>query len=252
MNELFLRNIARKVDVLLWIFAVPLIPMIIAEFFTELSPEAQIYFKSYYFILWVVFTFEFLIKLFLEKNKVEYLKTNWLDVLVVLTPAFRTFKVFHFVRFPVLLLSDRILQALSTLGMNFLYYLIFVSVVVLVGADLTLFFEQQSENANIHTFGDAIWWTISSLTTAGGGDSYPVTAGGQTVAVVLMTIGFAVFSILIASLVSFFMKEYSRTAKDDNLLEGIGDQLGLAAITDRLERIERSRKNGNNTDSTRR
>ncbi len=235
-----LSDAARKLDVLLWVCSVPLLPMILAEFFTTLSAGTQLYFHAYYFTVWFVFTADFLLRLTLARDKVGYLKTNWLDVLVVLTPAFRIFKVFYFMRLPVLLLSDRVLSALGSLGLNFLYYLIFVAIVVLVGADLVLFFEQQHAGATITTFGDAVWWAMLHLTTAGSGHELsPVSSGGKTVGVMLMTIGFALFSILIATLVSFFMKEYSRVVSEKDLLDGIKDQFGVGEILERLERIEK-------------
>jgi voltage-gated potassium channel len=231
---------AHKADLVLWFLSVPLLPMIFAEFFTTLSADAQVYFKTYYFVLWAVFTVEFSLRLILSKNKIEYLKENWIDVLVVFTPAFRTFKVFRFMRFPIMFLSDRVLRAFGSLGVNFLYYLIFVIVVVLVGADLALFFEQQDPSSEIKTFRDSAWWAINYLTTAGSG-TYVATTGGRMVGVALMTIGFAVFSILIATIVSFFMKEHAtKLAPDEGgLLEGIKDELGIDEIMERLERIER-------------
>lgn len=231
---------AHKADLILWFLSVPLLPIIFAEFFTEISPDVQLYFKSYYFVLWAVFTAEFLLQLILIKNRIGYLKENWIDVLVIVTPAFRAFKVFRFMRFPIVFLSDRVLRAFGSLGVNFLYYLIFVAVVTLVGADLAFFFEQQSPASEIKTFNDAVWWAANYLTTAGSG-AYVATTGARIVGVALMTIGFAIFSILIATIVSFFMKEHAmKTAPDEGgLLEGIKDELGIDEIMERLERIEK-------------
>jgi len=107
-----------------------------------------------------------------------------------------------------------------------------------VGADLALFFEQQDPASEIKTFREAAWWSINYLTTAGS-DTYVATTGGRMVGVALMTIGFAVFSILIATIVSFFMKERALVAPESNLLEGIKDELGIDEIVERLERIEK-------------
>lgn len=233
---------AKKLDVLLWIFSIPLLPMIFAEFFTVLSLEAQMYFKAYYFTLWLIFSIEFVLRLTLAKDRVAHLKTNWLDVLVVLTPVFRVFKAFHFMRLPVLLLSDRVLFALGSMGLNFLYYLIFVAVIAFVGADLALFFELENPASGIRTFGDALWWSVLNLTTSGSGHELtPTTLGARLVGVFLMTLGFAIFSVFIASLVSFFMKEYARRTPDDEetLLEGLKGQMGVEEILLRLDRIEK-------------
>ena len=138
--------------------------------------------------------------------------------------------------------------ALKLIGLNFLayclkclwniYYFIFITVVVLAGADIVFYFEGQDAHSDIRTFGDAIWWSVNYLTTAGS-NAYIATTGGKVVGEALMTIGFAVYSILIASVVSFFIKEYAKVSPNDDLLAGIKDQLGLDEVMERLERIEK-------------
>lgn len=46
---------------------------------------------------------------------------------------------------------------------------------------------------NITTAGDALWWAMVTMSTAGYGDLYPVTAEGRVVAVVLMVVGVGLF-----------------------------------------------------------
>lgn len=234
-----LSDATKKIDILLWILSIPLLPMIIAEFSAPMPKQTQIYFEAYYLMLWLVFSVEFFLHIITAENKGEYFQKNWFDALVVFTPAFGVFRIFRFMRLPVILLSDRILSALGALSLNFLYYFIFIAVLVFLGADFVLFFEQVSPNAEIHTFFDAIWWAVNYVTTTGSPTHDVTTVGGRVVGVVLMTLGFAMFSVLVASLASFFMKEYSHTKKDGDLLEGIKTQLGMDEIVERLARIEK-------------
>jgi voltage-gated potassium channel len=57
-------------------------------------------------------------------------------------------------------------------------------------------------HANIKTFGDALWWALSTMTTVGYGDRYPTTGEGRLVAGGLMLAGVALLGVITASLAS--------------------------------------------------
>lgn len=237
-TEHFLEKVAYKADLLLWFLSVPLLPVILAEFFTELPAEMQLYFKTYYFSLWAAFTVEFALRFAVSPDREKYFKENWIDALVILTPAFRIFRAFRFMRFSFIVLSDRVLHAFGSIGMNAVYYLVFIFIVTLVGADLALFFEQQNPFSELKNFNDAVWWAIAYVTTAGS-EIYIATTGARAVGIALMTIGFGVFSVFVATVASFFMREHAQVAAGGKLLEGVREQMGIEDIVARLDRIEK-------------
>lgn len=98
---------------------------------------------------------------------------------------------------------------------------------VLVGATLMVVAEQGA-GGPIATFADAVWWALTTITTVGYGDTYPVTALGRGVAVFLMIAGIALFGLLTANVAAFFVEE---DAVDRMQAE-------LAQINQRIERIE--------------
>jgi voltage-gated potassium channel len=49
--------------------------------------------------------------------------------------------------------------------------------------------EQDAQGPNITTFGDALWWAATTVTTVGYGDRFPVTGQGRLIAVALMVMG---------------------------------------------------------------
>ena len=65
--------------------------------------------------------------------------------------------------------------------------------------------ERAGPDANIVTFGDAIWWAFVTITTVGYGDYYPVTTLGRMVAVLLMAGGVAVLGVVTATLSSWII-----------------------------------------------
>jgi voltage-gated potassium channel Kch len=48
-------------------------------------------------------------------------------------------------------------------------------------------------DANIKSAEDAIWWSITTITTVGYGDRYPTTTEGRVIAMVLMLCGVGPF-----------------------------------------------------------
>ena len=90
-----------------------------------------------------------------------------------------------------------------------------VGLVVAVSLPLTLFTaaiaaleaERGVAGSNINTFGDAIWWSIASVTTVGYGDKFPITPDGRFIASLLMVVGIALFSALTALMAAWVMGE---------------------------------------------
>ena len=69
---------------------------------------------------------------------------------------------------------------------------------MVVSAIMVVLFESKSPDANITTFGNALWWTGETVSTVGYGDFYPVTLGGRLVATTLFVNGVALLSIITA------------------------------------------------------
>lgn len=70
-----------------------------------------------------------------------------------------------------------------------------------------LYYEQQADAATIKTYEDALWWSVNVSSAVGDCDICPKTTGGRSVSVLMMFIGYALFSINIAVLTALFKKE---------------------------------------------
>jgi len=100
--------------------------------------------------------------------------------------------------------------------------------------------EEHHRNANINSLSDGLWWAVSTVTTVGYGDKFPVTNSGRVLATGLMFLGVALFSILTATLAN----SYASRAEQ-------GSTGQFASLHDRLERIERNQLVGVTTRRTR-
>lgn len=101
---------------------------------------------------------------------------------------------------------------------------------VTVGAGLVVAeVERSAPEGNIDSIPDGLWWAATTVTTVGYGDTFPTTAAGRAVAVVLMLRGVGLFGLLAASLASFLVHRDEEVSDDSSHKE----------IIERLERIER-------------
>lgn len=77
-----------------------------------------------------------------------------------------------------------------------------------------LLMEQNAPNAQIDTFGKALWWGVVTFMTVGYGDLTPVTPMGRATAVILMLSGVVAIGIVTAKISAYFLRQI--------LLEGRG------------------------------
>jgi voltage-gated potassium channel len=76
-----------------------------------------------------------------------------------------------------------------------------------LGAVAVLDAEQDAAGANITTFGDALWWSATTVTTVGYGDHFPVTTTGRFVAVALMVVGIACIGAITAGVAAWLVRQ---------------------------------------------
>jgi voltage-gated potassium channel len=86
-------------------------------------------------------------------------------------------------------------------------YAIVISVLTLLGGSVLVYsVEHDAPGSTIKSLPDAVWWAITTISTVGYGDKYPVTPEGRAIAVVLMVLGIGIFALIAATLASFFRR----------------------------------------------
>ena len=107
---------------------------------------------------------------------------------------------------------------------------------VVVAALAMLDAERGAVDATITSFGSALWWGMTTVTTVGYGDTYPVTTTGRIVAAALMLVGISMVGVISASVAAWFVAQ-TRTAEEGRVNELSAE---LVALREQLARIERS------------
>lgn len=162
--------------------------------------------------VWVAFAVDLAIRLWLADDRRAYAVRHWYDVALVTLPLLRPLRLLRLVALVRIL--DR--SASSTLAGRVLVYVSGAGALAVgLGALAVLDAERDAPGANITTFGDAIWWACTTVTTVGYGDRYPVTGTGRTVAVVLMMVGIGLVGAVTAAVATWILGRVAEEAAAD-------------------------------------
>ena len=69
---------------------------------------------------------------------------------------------------------------------------VLTALVIILGGIAEYLVEHRQPGANITNLGDALWWSVITITTVGYGDYYPVTSAGRIIAVFVMFSGIGI------------------------------------------------------------
>jgi voltage-gated potassium channel len=161
-------------------------------------------------ITWGIFAVDYAVNLWLADNRRRWFLWNLHELLIVALPVFRPLRLLRLVTL-LSVLHRTVGESLR--GRVATYVAGSAALLVFVGALAVLDAEQSVPGAKILTFGDAVWWAVTTITTVGYGDLYPVTAVGRTVAAALMMSGIAVLGVVTASIASWLVQRVSDTTE---------------------------------------
>ena len=152
-------------------------------------------------VTWTVFVFDYLVRVWLARQW-GYWWRHTPDLAVLALPALRPLRLLRM----VMLLKIFNRGATDSLrGRIALYVFGATGVLLFCSAVAVLAAERGHAGANIHNFGDAMWWATTTITTVGYGDRFPVTAEGRFVAVALMLGGVALLGIVTGAIATWMI-----------------------------------------------
>lgn len=181
-------------------------------------------------VVWAIFAVEYGIRLVLAADRPHYWAHHLHDLAIIALPVLRPLRLLRL----VMLLRVLNRSATHTLRGRVVVYATGASVLLAVCAALAeLDAERHAPHANITSFGDALWWAATTVSTVGYGDRYPVTFEGRCIAVGLMVGGVALIGAVTASFASWLIDRV-RDIETSTQAPTIRD---LEALTRKVDRL---------------
>jgi voltage-gated potassium channel len=172
-------------------------------FVTEVDPETQQILDYIQWISWIAFALDLLVGLILADKKMKFLLHHPLEVITVLLPFLRPLRLLRVISFGTLVIQKVAVGRQFAITLKVFLASILMAYIAAVQITIT---ERGVEGSNIKSFGDGLWWAVTTVTTVGYGDRFPTTSTGRVLAVCLMLVGISLMGVITASVAAWFVK----------------------------------------------
>ena len=192
-------------------------------------PFNYLYFISIFDLITCIFIFtDFLYGLYKSKDKKEYIKDNWMNIIASIPIDFfllrmlrffkllKLFKLFKIGKFSILFRNE--FKTFYKFIKEIYLDKIFLSIIVVILCSSLFFYFIASDSI---TLIDSFWFVISSITTVGYGDIVPSSSEGKILAMLLVIIGFISLSVLTGSISAAYSNKVIINNETDDLKEEI-------------------------------
>ena len=172
-------------------------------FVTEISTSAQNKLEIIQWATWALFALDLVIGIWKASNKKAYLKSHPVEILSVALPFLRPLRLLRVVSFGALVIQK--IAVGKHLAITFKVFLFSILIAYIAAVQITIT-EREVTTSNIKSFGDGLWWAVTTVTTVGYGDKFPTTSMGRVLAVGLMLVGISLMGVITASVAAWFVK----------------------------------------------
>ena len=186
-------------------------------------------------VMWAVFIADYLVRLALAPQRGRWFVRHLFDLAVVALPVLRPLRLVRLIALIGVLHRG---AGMALRGRITAYTAGGVTLLVLVSSLAVLDAERGAPGTPIHTYGEAVWWALATITTVGYGDLAPVTAVGRWAAVLLMIGGVALAGVVTATLASWIVSLVAEESAEQEAATRAQVEVLQRQVTALIERVE--------------
>jgi len=195
------------------------------ETLPNLSDKVINFLNIFEFITIVIFSIELLLRLILTSPPFKYLFSFYgiIDLIAVIpfylsvgvdlrsVRIFRLFRLFRiFKLFKYSSAIDRLNSAFSEIKKEITIFIIGAFFFIYVSSIGIYHFEHKVQPEIFKSVFHSMWWAVTTLTTVGYGDMYPVTTGGKIFTTIIVFIGMGMIAVPTGLLASALSKTFKK------------------------------------------
>ena len=232
MSKSTFSKVEKFFEVPVMISVLMLIPVLVIEYTQQNLGPVTLYLN---WGIWAVFFVEYFFLFYFAENKIEFIKTHKIELIIVIfsfpivPEGLESSGFLRFARLPRLLNGLRFFRLAALLsrfattvksifnskGLRFIVY-------ATIGIVLFFGFLFYISEPDVQTYSDGLWWALVTITTVGYGDITPLTNLGRIIASSLMIMGIGFIATITAAVSSYFISSFG---DNEVTINELGDKL---------------------------
>ena len=195
------------------------------ETLPDLNSKTKYILSLFELISVIVFSAEFILRIVLTKSPFKYIFSFFgiIDLLAILPfylasgidlrsirifRLFRLFRIFKLLKYNSAI--DRVSDAFSSIKKELVVFGVATLFLLYVAAVGIYYCENPAPPEKFKSVFHSLWWSVTTLTTVGYGDMYPITVGGKLFTSLIVFIGMGMVAIPTGLLASAFSKTFQK------------------------------------------
>lgn len=170
-------------------------------------PVLQDWLYHFEVLVIVVFTAEYLLRLYASPSRLSYALSGWgivdlfaiLPAIALLTPEWQIVRAFRLVRLFKLFRGshslNRLAEAINNVRGELAIFGVTAALMLYISAVGIYLFEHEAQPEVFTSILTSLWWAVASFTTVGYGDMVPITAGGRIFTTFVLFIGLGIIAV---------------------------------------------------------
>ena len=195
-------------------------------------------------VVWALFGVDYLVRLALAPSRGQWFLHHLPDLAVIALPILRPLRLLRLVTLVGIMQRS---AGTALRGRITLYTAGSAALLIFTSALATLDAERDEPGSSIRTFGQALWWALTTITTIGYGDTVPVSTEGRFIAALLMIGGVALIGVVTATLASWIVslvEEESAEQEAATQAQVAALQRQVSELSERIDQLLEDRESG--------